>query len=169
MTELERLEAASPSKYAHGVRDWQRVATKALETPGELTQLDLAIIGYFGGEKDRAEADAARRKALFPPVPAPPPAPKPAAARRPQPTFKTAEAYLAAFNAAYTKFETDAKSLSADDWALLSAKVPQWEFHGARLFMEAMNQKNEERNARIKALEARVLELEAQRAASVMS
>jgi hypothetical protein len=63
MTELERLERASGSRYQHTRYDADVAAQKAITAPGTLTDLDLAVLAYFGSDGEAMRAREARAKA----------------------------------------------------------------------------------------------------------
>jgi len=68
-TRLEILEAKSGR--VHTTKDYDLAQEKAHETPEKLTDLDLAVLEFFGGEHQSAHAHAAREQALHPTVEAP--------------------------------------------------------------------------------------------------
>jgi hypothetical protein len=138
--------------HVHTLVDVTHIGKKA---PELVSDNDLIVIGFFHGEKHANEARARRDAALAPPV---------------TPSASTDDEDREAFDAAFTR--RFSKSLSAEDRALLSEHVAEWQLHEVRLFLKDMNEKNVLRNQRLAALEqrnqeleARILELETQRAA----
>lgn len=71
MTTLEKIEQKGGRLHTAG--DYSLAHEKAADAPQDLTDLDLAVLEFFGGDREAASARAAREKALHPP-PADPPA-----------------------------------------------------------------------------------------------
>lgn len=139
--------------WVHTIADWQRICEKAQHTPAALTDDDLIVVAYFDGATGANRARERRTKALAPP---PPPEPSKSIIDN---TFPGPAA--------------DQWPREDETWAdyvkrCPATPVPLAVFNDLQQFVLEMNTKNIERNQRLERLEARVLELEAQRAAAVM-
>jgi hypothetical protein len=141
---LELLEAKSG--HVHTTYDFQRAREKAATAPGTLTDVDLAVLSFFGGETKAAEARAAREQVLHPP--ADPPAPVAAVSSSVE--FPDA------------LWDTDAPDQVAE--------MEQWSVkHAMRVlplrlwwkFVNAGREKREALAARVDALATRITDLEA--------
>jgi BMFP domain-containing protein YqiC len=71
ISELERLE--KKTGRLHTVYDHRRVAEKMAAAPGDLKDEEIAILQFFGGDREATRARAAREQALHPSVAAPAP------------------------------------------------------------------------------------------------
>lgn len=156
---LEALDRKSGR--THTIDDWRGVGEKSLYTPAALTDDDLIILTYFGGEQSADSARTRRAQALTPPstIPDPVPAAAPVMTKKLEaPAAVSADDGLT-WEEYVAKHGRTTMTLVMTD-ALINSVVDvfkkQW---------HEMNERTKERNARLDALENRVLELEAARAA----
>lgn len=142
MTRLDQLEAQAGRAYRHTTHDFEVAREKANANPAALTELDLAVLEYFGSSGIVEAARAAHARAT-------------------QPASETIPARTAAVPPEMRDGET------LEDYCARAADAPATlGIVGAILtpliqFVKQINERNKERNARIDALETRCAALEA--------
>lgn len=160
---LEALD--QKAGHIHTMGDWQRVGEISQHQPQALTDDDLLILAYFGGEKTASRDRARRMQARNPPPPAPATkaAPLPAAQAGNSNDRANVRADTADSDDGLTWKEYVAKH--GHEWitlALAAALVDQVDDVWKQQWNK-MNEKNVERNARHDAAEARLKALEEQK------
>ena len=133
--------------------DWDLVRRKAAATPGALSDDECLVVRAFGGEQAYTLALSRRSLALLPPEPEPPPPAAPTTTADPMRRVVT----LATLKKIFTDY--NAQVAEAIVQVTTQARAPLLER------LAALDTAAGAREAKIAALEHRLLELEADRAA----
>ena len=158
MTTLEQIQQRTG--YVYTVADWHRAVQKKA---ADLTDLDIALIGQFEGERKEAAALAARQKAL---TPDPPAVPAPVNTSRPVTKKDLKQILQKAFDS-YTMALKDAlkPALEKRDQQIADVKAMNGDLQSR---LQQSDGALADLHAKNAALEAQVLELRADIAAATM-